>query len=794
MNTTLTKSAHTLVSKRGSWFVLGGVVILVTLLFGLLSGAGEDRANESAPANSESTQAAQLLQKFPDADKQSVMVVATHDDGSVLSDTDQSELGKLSGSLSDYIDSAQSGDSSTDSSAGDDASKASGPIMSDDGKAALLMVPIEVGLTNSDTAETVDGLRDFIANDSQAGQLTDSGMSLLVTGGPAIGADIASAFGGADFTLLIVTIVIVALLLIITYRSPILWLLPLIVIGTADGLASTVTAAVGDALDLQFDAGIISVLVFGAGANYALLFISRYREELGRESDHRLALGSAWTHTASTILASNLTVVLSLLSLIFAVIPGTRGLGITAAVGLIIAAAAVLFALPPVLAICGKGVFWPFVPKVQEAADEIAVVETASDETTGAKPVAKASIWRTIATRVVKKPGIHLGAGIIILGVMATGLIGTSVGLDQSEKFRVQSESAQGLDTLADHFPPGESQPIWVVTDSAHAKEVADSVSDLDGVVRANVTDKTTTGGTSISKVMVTGEYEPDSPAGLDLVTDIRSDVHAIDGADAKVGGAAATELDARDGNAQDFLAIAPLILAISFIILLGILRAPLVAGTLLVVNVASSAASIGLGAFLSRTIFGQAALDAQVPILAFLFLVALGIDYSIFLSHRAKKESVIHGSRQGMIEAVSHTGGVITSAGIVLAGVFAALGMLPLMVLGQLGLIVGVGVLVDTIIVRTVIVPAIFGLAGNKMWWPNKAITRSEHKYAGADAAAPGAGVTAAGAGEAGTRESSAADDTPDESAQAGSTHAERTHLLSESESVGASTGHSKH
>lgn len=728
MNTTLTRSAHTLVSKRGSWFVLGGVVILVTLLFGLLSGAGEDRANESAPADSESTQTAQLLQKFPDADKQSVMVVASHEDSSVLSDTDQSELEKLSGSLGDYIE-------SSDSSSGDDGAQASGPIMSEDGKAALLMVPIEVGVTNSDTADTVDGLRDFIATDSQAGQLTDSGMSLLVTGGPAIGADIASAFGGADFTLLIVTIVIVALLLIITYRSPILWLLPLIVIGTADGLASTVTAAVGDALDLQFDTGIISVLVFGAGANYALLFISRYREELGRESDHRLALSSAWTHTASTILASNLTVVLSLLSLVFAVIPGTRGLGITAAIGLIIAAAAVLFALPPVLAICGKGVFWPFVPKVEAGSDARADRAGA----TGAQPAAKPSIWRTIATRVVKKPGIHLGAGIIILGVMATGLIGTSVGLDQSEKFRVQSESAQGLDVLSEHFPPGESQPIWVVTDSAHADQVADSVADIDGVVRANVTDETTSEGTSISKVMVTGEYGPDSPAGLDLITDIRSDVHAIDGAEAHVGGAAATELDARDGNAQDFLTIAPLILAISFIILLGILRAPLVAGVLLVVNVASSAAAIGLGAFLSRTMFGQGALDAQVPILAFLFLVALGIDYSIFLSHRAKKESVVHGARQGMIEAVSHTGGVITSAGIVLAGVFAALGMLPLMVLGQLGLIVGVGVLVDTVLVRTIIVPAIFGLVGNRMWWPNKAITHSEYKYADADAAAAG-------------------------------------------------------
>ena len=729
MNSPLAKTAHTLTSKRGSWLVLGGVVVLVVLLFGLLSGAGEDRPNETAPADSESTQAQQTLDKFPEADKQSVMVVASNKDGSELSADDQAELKKLGTSLGDSV-----GDESTD--------PVTGPILSDDKQAALLLVPITVGMTNSDTAETVDDLRTAITDDPTASGLTDAGMSLLVTGGPAIGADIASAFNGADFTLLIVTIVIVALLLIITYRSPILWLLPLIVIGTADGLASTVTAAVGDWLDLQFDAGIISVLVFGAGANYALLFISRYREELRRIADHRTALAEAWTHTATTILASNLTVVLSLLSLVFAIIPGTRGLGITAAVGLLIAAAAVLFALPPVLAICGKKMFWPFIPKVEDADaeqnkdEELTPAEAAAaDRSTAPAGAAKPSIWRTIATRVVRRPGLHLGAGIVILGVMATGFIGSSIGLDQTEKFRVQSESAQGLDVLSDHFPPGESQPIWIVANTDHADQVVDSVSDMDGIVRASAIEDTNIDGTSVTKIMATGEFEPDSAKGLDLVKDIRTDVHAIDGANAQVGGAAATELDARDGNQSDFFTIVPMILAISFIILLGILRAPIAAFTLLLVNVVSSAAAIGLGAFLSRMFFDQSALDAQVPILAFLFLVALGIDYSIFLAHRAKKESVIHGGRQGMIEAVAHTGGVITSAGIVLAGVFAALGMLPLMVLGQLGLIVGVGVLVDTLIVRTVIVPSIFGLVGNRIWWPNKAIT---HFHENAEAGVP--------------------------------------------------------
>ncbi|WP_181272680.1 MMPL family transporter [Brevibacterium oceani] len=216
MNRQLATTVRTLTSKRGSWFVLGGVVVLIALLFGLLSGAGEDRANETAPTDSESTQVQQTLDKFPNADEQSVIVVASKDDDSAISSDEQKELGTLGTTLSDYADQqkSDSGDSDAKSS-GDAGSGSSGarPIMSDDGRAALLMAPIEVGLNNADTADTVDGLRDFIADDSQAGQLEDSGMSLLVTGGPAIGADIASAFNGADFTLLIVTIVIVALLL-----------------------------------------------------------------------------------------------------------------------------------------------------------------------------------------------------------------------------------------------------------------------------------------------------------------------------------------------------------------------------------------------------------------------------------------------------------------------------------------------------------------------------------------------------------------------------------------------------
>src|SRR5699024_7562276 len=246
---------------------------------------------------------------------------------------------------------------------------------------------------------------------------------------------------------------------------------------------------------------------------------------------------------------------------------------------------------------------------------------------------AKLSVCRTIATRVVRTPWLHLGAGIVILGVMASGFIGSSIGLDQTEQFRVQFDSPQRLDALSAHISPTASQPSGIVADTEHADEAVDSVGGLDGAVRSSAIDEATVDGASVTKIMVTGEFEPDSAKGLELVEDIRGDVHAIDGADAEVGGAAATELEARDGNRADFFTIVPMVLVISFIILLGILRAPVAALTLLLVNVVSSAVAIGLGAFLSRTIFGQSALDAQVPILAFLFLVALGIDYSIFLA-----------------------------------------------------------------------------------------------------------------------------------------------------------------
>lgn len=634
-------------------------------LFAAFGSAHAPARTGQAPAGAESTQVSDLLAQFPDADRESVLIVASREDGAVLTDTEVAGLEELN---------------------------ATPPRVSDDGRAALLLTPIATGMDSTETAQTIKALR------AQLAAATPDGLVLQVTGGPAFAADVAAAFDGADFTLLLVTIVIVAVLLILTYRSPVLWLIPLIVVALADALAGRVAAAAGSAWSLAFDAGIVSVLVFGAGTNYALLLISRYREELQGTDNDREALSTAWRKTVPAIIASNVTVVLALLTLVLATIPMTRGLGIPAAIGLLIALAAVLFVLPPALAVCGRRAFWPFIPRPGQARMQ-------------------GRLWRSVAERVAQRPVASLLAGTALLAVMASGLFGTSLGLDQLEKFRVQSESATGLQTLQAHFPPGEAQPIWIVT-GGNPDEAVVAAQRVAGVVRAA---PASTHG-DLTKVMVTSAYSPGTDQSLSQITQLRT--AAPD--NTLVGGAVAAELDARAGNERDLLLLAPLVLSVSFLVLVTLLRSLVAPVLLLLVNVTSAIAAIGAGAWLSRAVFDLSALDMQVPILAFLFLVALGIDYTIFLVHRAREEASGRGTRAGMVEAVAHTGAVITSAGIVLAGVFTALGVLPLVTLGQLGLMVAVGVLVDTLVVRTVIVPAVFSIVGDRIWWPAKPTARA--------------------------------------------------------------------
>lgn len=674
MQTTVATFAQHALGRRGAWIALGSLLLIITLLFGLFGSAPAPARADHAADNAESTRAAELLSTFPDADTQSVLIVAERDDRQQLTATDIDRLAALSP--------AQNLDAPR------------GPIVSEDGRAALMVQAITTGESNSDTAEEISTLRQALADSDVPG------MELYVTGGPAFGADIAASFDGADFTLLLVTVCIVAALLIATYRSPVLWLVPLAVVAIADGLAGRVTAALADWLDLGFDTGIISVLVFGAGTNYALLLISRYRDQLREEPDHRVALATAWRASLGAIVASNLTVVLSLITLVFAVIPSTRGLGMAAAAGLLIAAAAVLLVLPPALAVCGRGAFWPVIPRPDH------------------RP-ARVNIWQRVATTVSRRPATSLVSGLALLAVLAAGLIGTSVGLDQLAKFRVQSESATGLEVLSEHFPAGEAQPIQVVVQTRDTDAVVAAAADVPGVLRAQPSGTAADG--ALTRISVTSEYSPSSPESLEQIPELRSALSQAAEGEVLVGGAVATDYDSCAGNVRDFALLVPMIIAVSLLVLAALTRSVLAPILLIAVNIASAVAAIGAGSWLSRMLFDQPALDMQVPLLAFLFLVALGIDYTIFLVHRAQSEARTRGTREGMVAAVAHTGGVITSAGIVLAAVFAALGVLPLVTLGQLGLIVGVGVIVDTLVVRTVIVPALFALLGDRIWWPQK-------------------------------------------------------------------------
>jgi len=668
---------NALTARRGAWAALLLALVLSLGVIGGLRGVDAPPRAAAAPTSSESAHVADLVSRFPDADVQGVLLVATRTDGAALTSADTAAMSALGATMP-----AVQGH------------PASPAITSEDGLAAMVQVPMTTSPDNGENADTITHLRDLVQVNAP------SGLTVLVTGGPAFGADIAKAFDGANITLLLVTIGVVALLLLLTYRSPILWLIPVVVVGLADQVAAVLTKALGSALDLSFDAGIVSVLVFGAGTNYAMLLISRYREELRHEQDHRAALVTAWRATVPAILASNATVVVALATLAFAVIPGTRGLGVASALGLVVALVGVLTLLPAALAVGGRRVFWPVVP----------VVDRVDEHAT--------SGWGAVATSVMRRPALVVGAGVLALGVFAAGLIGTNVGLTQTEQFRVASESAAGLQVLGEHFPAGAAQPLTVLTRADRAGDITDALSEVPGVAAVRTLPGTVVvGGDALAQLSVVTTADPGSSAARDSVVAVRAAAHEVSGAQALVGGQQAVDVDARAGNQRDLLLLAPLVLLVNALVLMALTRSLVAPLVLLGVNILSALATIGAGAWIGRHLLDWPALDLQVPLLAFLFLVALGIDYTIFLVHRARTEAAVHGTREGMVRAVSGTGAVITSAGIVLAAVFAALGVLPLVALGQLGLIVGLGVVLDTFLVRTVLVPGLFGLLGDRIW-----------------------------------------------------------------------------
>lgn len=670
------------VTGRRSWLVaLVPLLIAVALMVLSNDNAGATQSPESLPAGAESARAAAALSTFAGGEQATALLVATRTDGAPLTTGDLAAVNAARDRMTQVPDVL--------------AGPAPPVLLSTDQLAALATVRLNSELSGFALTDAVKALR-ATANDGSPATLSNH-----ITGGPAFGADIADAFTGANVTLLAVTALVVALLLIVTYRSPVLWLVPLMVIAFADRVATVVGSDVARAAGVTFDgstSGITSVLVFGAGTNYALLLISRYREELRTEPGHRAALRRAVAAAAPAILASNATVVLALLTLILAVTPSTRSLGICASCGLVVAAVFVLSVLPALLALFGRKVFWPFIPHPTDEAG------------TPAGP------WHRVAEAVSRRPAVVCTAAVAVLATSAAGLLGTGIGLSQTEQFRLQADSVIGFDTLAAHFPDGAASPTVVIGSSARAQQLKQSITAVPGVNSAVPTGVSETGRTMWSVVL---DAAPATDAAFATIAGLRDSVSAVD-ARALVGGADAQALDVRDGATRDREVLIPLILLVVLTVLFVLLRSVLAPPVLVAATVLSAVAALGLGCWASLHLFGFPALDNSTPLFAFLFLVALGVDYTIFLVTRAREETPAHGTRDGMVRAVTATGGVITSAGIVLAAVFCVLGVLPLIVLTQLGIIVGLGILLDTFVVRTLVIPALFSLIGDRVWWPN--------------------------------------------------------------------------
>lgn len=671
------------VTGRRSW-LLALVAALLGVGFMVLIGgnAAAGQSPKSLPDDSASAEVDALSRQFPGGDRAPLIVVVSRTDGAVLSPSD--------------VSAARAARDRAQAAAQPGGPDGAAPALpSNDGKAVLGIVPISAGLSGLALGDTVTALRTAAATGLPAD------LRVHITGGPAFGADIAGAFTNANITLLAVTTSVVALLLIATYRSPALWVVPLLVVGFADRVAAAVGTAVASATGLSFDgatSGITSVLVFGAGTNYALLLISRYRQELRRQSGHRAALRHAVRRSGPTIVASNATVVLALLTLLFAATPSTRSLGALGACGLVVAAVSVLVILPPILALCGRRLFWPFIP---HAGDDAA-------RDSGA--------WRRIAAGVARRPALVAVIAIAALAALGTGLWGTRIGLSQTEQFRVHADSVSGYTVVAEHFPAGLANPTLVVAPTAHASSVRQAIGTTPGVVSVTESGRSETGLTKWSVVI---DAPPSSNQAFGIVAALRNSTRAADPG-ALVGGADAQALDIRDAATHDRVLLIPAILAVILVVLYVLLRSALAPPTLLAATILGALAALGMGGWASIHVFGFPALDNTTPLFAFLFLAALGVDYTIFLVTRAREEAAQHGARDGMVRAVSATGGVITSAGIVLAAVFCVLGVLPLIVLTQLGIIVGLGILLDTFVVRTLVIPALFTLIGDRIWWPN--------------------------------------------------------------------------
>jgi RND superfamily putative drug exporter len=463
----------------------------------------------------------------------------------------------------------------------------------------------------------------------------------------------------------------------------------------------------------------MSILVIGAGTDYALLLVARYREELGRHPRTVDALKAAWRGAAPAIIASAGTVIASLLCLLLSGLNSNRALGPVSAVGIAATLIVMLTFLPALLLLGGRWAFWPRTPHAGAAQSD-------------------GGLWRRAAEGVARRPRAIWVGTAVALAAFALGL--TQLGptnLGQSDLFTTKTDSVTGQQALTRHFAGGAGSPVTIFTRTEAAEPVAAAVRAVPGfapdvrtVPAVPVVGPPPRQGTPPPppkivdgrvQLQATLAAAPDSPAAEDAVRALRTAVHAVPDADAVVGGFTAINIDTTTASDRDRNVIIPLVLVVIAVILALLLRSLLAPVLLIATVVLSFAATLGICALLFRYVFGFAGVDASFPLFAFVFLVALGIDYNIFLMSRVREESLQHGTRAGVVRGLTVTGGVITSAGVVLAATFSALAVLPLVVLVELGVAVALGVLLDTIVVRTLLVPALAHDLGARIWWPSR-------------------------------------------------------------------------
>jgi RND superfamily putative drug exporter len=675
--------------RRTKWLVLVfWLVVLGVLgpLAGKLTGAEKNDNSSWLPGGAESTQVLDLQSKFQAHDTAFAIVVYERLSG--ITPQDQSTVAADARAFA--------GIPGVDD-------KVIGPVPAKDNQALQVLVPITIGNGGwQQLGKDVDKIRDIA-------QPSLGGLTMHVTGPAGSAADSAKAFAGIDGRLLYATIGVVVVILLLTYRSPILWLLPVLSAGgslaASQGVIYLLAAHAGLTVNAQ-SAGILTVLVFGAGTDYALLLVARYREELRRHEDRHEAMANALFRAGPAILASAATVVAGMLCLLVAQLNSTYGLGPVAAIGILVALAAMLTLLPALLVICGRWVFWPVRPHY------------------GSPEPTEQGVWARIGKRVAHRPRAVWITTVLILGAMAVGILDLHAGpLSNKDAMLGHPDSVTGQDVLAAHYPAGAGQPVVVIGKADAGGAIKSAVAGTRGIVAT--TDPVVAKGYSL--VQGTLADAPDSKAAQDTVDRVRAAAHAVPGADAKVGGYTAVIVDTQNAAAHDRNLIIPLVLLVVLVIL-GLLLRAIVAPLVLVATVVLSfGAALGASSLIFDYGLGFAGVDTSFPLFVFVFLVALGIDYNIFVMTRVREESVRHGTRRGALIGLAATGGVITSAGLVLAGTFSVLATLPLVAFAEIGFAVAFGVLLDTLVVRSILVTALNLDLGRRVWWPSPLSRRPE-------------------------------------------------------------------